>query len=226
MMSGRSVTVSKDRSGVAVRRGSAILVATALVLVFAARHPLAARAATDSQIDAGYLAKVADLKTTVGYSTAEDRTDVALALVPPAPSGGPGITLIFRARFRGRSVDAARLEDIVLRAQYALHSDDRPRTAGALLNSPSLHLNLDPSDSNGIQLDYFPATWGYSGFSAPGDEIPVAFFAVTPAELRAMSIATVITGDALWTRFSLTAEEVEAIHEFARTVLPQAPPTN
>jgi len=218
--------VSKHRSGVAFRRGSAVLLATTMALVFAAGHARAERSATDSQIDAGYLAKVADLKTTVGYSTAEDRTDVSLALVPPAPSGSPGVTMIFRARFRGRSVDAARLEDIVLRAHYALHSDDRPRAAGALLNSPSLHLNLDPSDPNGIQLDYFPASWGYSGFSAQGDEIPVAFFAVTPAELRAMSIAAVITGDVLWTRFSLTAEEVEAIHEFARTVLPQAPPTN
>jgi hypothetical protein len=218
--------LAKRQSDGAVPRGSAILLATALTLLFAARHPTAERSATDSQIDAGYLARVADLNTTVHYSAAEDRTDVSLALVPPVPAGGPGITMIFRARFRGRSVDVTRLEDIVLRAHYALHSDDRRRSAGAILNSPTLHLNIDPADSNGIQLDYFPATWGYSGFSAPGDEIPVAFFAVTPAELRAMSIATAITGDVLWTRFFLTAEEIEAINEFARTVLPQPPPTN
>jgi hypothetical protein len=212
----------KRDSGGAVPCGS-ILLATVLTLLFAAGHVAAERSTANSQIDAGYLANMADLKTTVGYSAAEDRTNVSLALVPPVPAGGPGVTLIFRARFRGRSVDVTRLEDIVLRAHYALHSDDRPRAAGALANSPSLHLKLDSYDPNGIQLDYFPATWGYSGFSAPGDEIPVAFFAVTPAELRAMSIASVITGDVLWTRFSLSADEVEALHEFARTVLPPPP---
>lgn len=178
-----------------------------------------------AQIDAGYNADVTDLKTTVGYSQADDRTQVSLALVPPVPAGGPGISLVFRARFRGRSIDTSRLEDIVVRAHYAVHSDDRARAAGALSASLALHMNIDPHDPGGIELDFFPATVGYPGFANPGDEIPVAFFSMTPADLRALAFATVITGDVLWTGFMLTSDEVQALRQFARTVLPPARPT-
>jgi hypothetical protein len=178
---------------------------------------------TSAQIDAGYLADVRDLKTTVTYASADDRTDVSLALVPPVPTGGPGITLIFRARFRGRSVNPAQLDEIVLRAHYTIHSDDRRRTVGALTTSHELQIRIDPQDAGGISLAFYPATWGYFGFAAPGDEIPVAFFSVTPADLRALSLAHVVTGEVLWTRFSLTAEEIAALQQFAATVLPPQP---
>ena len=178
-----------------------------------------------AQIDAGYHADVTDLKTTVGYSQADDRTEVSLALVPPVPAGGPGISLVFRARFRGRTIDTSRLEDIVVRAHYAMHSDDRTRAAGALSASLALHMNIDPQDPGGIELDFFPATVGYPGFTNPGDEIPVAFFSLTPADLRALALARVITGDVLWTGFTLTSDEIDALRQFARTVLPPVRPT-
>jgi hypothetical protein len=175
------------------------------------------------QVDAGYLADVRDLKTTVTYASADDRTDVSLALVPPVPSGGPGITLIFRARLRGRSVDPAQLDEIVVRAHYTIHSDDRRRTVGALATSHQLQIRIDPQDAGGISLAFYPATWGYFGFAAPGDEIPVAFFSVTPADLRALALAHVVAGEVLWTRFSLTPEEIAALRQFAATVLPPQP---
>jgi hypothetical protein len=178
-----------------------------------------------AQIDAGYHADVTDLKTTVSYSQADDRTEVSLALVPPVPAGGPGISLVFRARFRGRSIDTSRLEDIVVRAHYVVHSDDRARAAGALSASLALHMNIDPNDPGGIELDFFPVTVGYPGFANPGDEIPVAFFSMTPADLRALALARVITGDVLWTGFTLTSDEIQAMRQFARTVLPPVRPT-
>jgi hypothetical protein len=172
------------------------------------------------QVDAGYLADVSDLKTTVAYSPADDRTDVSLALVPPVPAGGPGITLVFRARFRGRSVAFDRLDEIVLRAHYTIHSDDRRRTVGALTTTHELKMTIDQSEQGGVTLSFYPATWGYYGFSAPGDQVPVAFFSVTPDDLRALALAHVVTGEVLWTRFSLTPEEIEALRRFEQTVLP------
>src|SRR5579864_2023790 len=133
-----------------------------------------------AQIDAGYLADFGDLKVTESYSAAENLTDVSLALAPPVASGGPGVTLVFRARFRGQAVAVDNLAEIVIRAHYRLHSDDRLRSAHARDTNYQLSLHLDPQASNGITLDFFPANRGYAGFTAAGDEVPVAFFTVTP----------------------------------------------
>jgi hypothetical protein len=176
--------------------------------------------ASSSQVDAGYLANVKDLHTTVAYSAAENATDVSLGLAPPAPSGAPGVTFIFRARFQGRTVDTDKLTGIIVRAHYRVLSDDRVRSSQALETSYQLHMNLDPGDRSGISLDFFPANWGYYGFTAPGDEIPVAYFTVAPEELRAISLANAVTGEVLWTNFTLTAAELEALRAFARQVLP------
>jgi hypothetical protein len=177
-----------------------------------------------AQIDAGYLADVRDLNVTERYSAAENLTDVSLALAPPDSSGGPGVTLVFSARFRGRTVDVDHLAEIVLRAHYRLHSDDRQRSAQALHDNYELSLILDPQASNGITLDFFPANLGYFGFTAAGDEIPVAFFTVTPDDLRAIGFADAVTGKAIWTSFAFTPQELEAVRAFARRVLPAARP--
>jgi hypothetical protein len=171
-------------------------------------------------VDAGYLADVKDLNVTVGYLSSENVTEVSLGLVPPASSGAPGITLLFRARFQGRTVDTDKLTGIVVRAHYRVLSDDRVRSSQALETSHQLHMKLDPGDRSGISLDFFPASWGYSGFTAPGDEIPVAYFTVTPEELRAISLAHAVTGDVLWTNFTLTAPQLDALRKFASQVLP------
>jgi hypothetical protein len=173
-----------------------------------------------AQMDAGYLADVQDLKVAVTYSRLENQTDVSLALVPPVPAGGPGVTLMFRARFRGRTADVDRLAGIVVRAHYRLLSDDRPRSSRSLMATHALHMNLDPQGPRGITLPFFPASWGSVGFTAPGDEIPVAFFTVTPADLRALAIARTVTGDVLWTNFVLTPPQLDALRTFARHVLP------
>ena len=176
------------------------------------------------QIDAGYLADVKDLNFTVSYSPFEDLTDVSLALAPPVPDGGPGVTLVFRARFRGRTVDVEKLAEIVLRVHYRLRSDDRLRAARALDDTHQLSLHIDPQDPTGITLYFFPTTWGYVGYTAPGDEIPVSFFTVTPEDLRALQMAKAVTGEVLWTRFMLTPQELDALQSYARQVLPAVRP--
>ncbi len=192
----------------------------ALAAAAAASLPLAPARTDAGQIDAGYLADARDLKTTVAYSAADDRTDVTVALVPPVPAGGPGITLMFRARFRGRSVDPDRLDELVVRAHYTIRSDDRRRTVNALTTSHELKMTIDALDRGGVTLTFYPATWGYFGFAAPGDEIPVAFFSATPDDLRALALAHAVTGEVLWTRFELTPDEIEALRRFSRMVLP------
>ncbi len=207
--------MSARQSGVLSRARWIALAAAAAV------SPALTPARTDAgQIDAGYLADARDLKTTVAYSAADDRTDVTLALVPPVPAGGPGITLMFRARFRGRSVDPDRLDEIVVRAHYTIRSDDRRRTVNALTTSHGLKMTIDPLDRGGVTLTFYPATWGYFGFAAPGDEIPVAFFSAMPDDLRALALAHAVTGEVLWTRFELTPAEIDALRRFSRTVLP------
>ncbi|HEY7290144.1 MAG TPA: hypothetical protein VH583_09930 [Vicinamibacterales bacterium] len=175
---------------------------------------------TSAQIDAGYSANVVDCKIAESYSSGEDLTDVTLGLAPPIPADGPGITLLFRARFRGRSTSPDRLVDLSVRAHYRIHSDDRVRSARSLDSSQQLHMDLDRQEaSGGISLDFFPTSWGYGGFSAPGDEIPVAYFAVTTADLRALSIARTVSGHVLWTDFTLTDAERDALHQYAGRVL-------
>jgi hypothetical protein len=176
-----------------------------------------------AQMDAGYLANVEDGKITVTYSDTGNRTEVALALVPPSPPEGSGITLVFRATFQGPTTDPARLSGITLRAHYRVMSDDRPRTAQAMTESHALRLTIDPGDPTGVTLQFFPGNWGYGGFTAPGDEIPVAWFDVTPAELRALAVARAVSGHVLWTDFSLTADQVVALRMYAREVVPSLP---
>jgi len=173
-----------------------------------------------AQIDAGFLAPVTDLKETTTYLSSENATAVSLALTPPEPNGGPGITLIFRARFNGRNADPDRLAGIVVRAHYRLYSDDRVRSFQALGTTHRLHMNLDAANGPGISLDFFPTNWGYGGFAPPGDEIPVAYFAVTVDDLRALALATSVSGNVLWTDFTMTSAELDALRTFTKRVSP------
>jgi len=183
------------------------------------RGPFGTEAAF-AQIDAGHLADVRDLQLAVTYLTVENQTDVALSLVPPQPTTGPGVTLVFRARFQGRTVDVNRLSEIVVRAHYRVVSDDRTRSARAINGIEAMHMNLDPRQPGGVTLAFFPTNWGYGGFTSPGDEVPVAYFRVTPADLRAIAVARAVTGQVLWTDFVLTLNQVEALRQFAGRVLP------
>jgi hypothetical protein len=177
-------------------------------------------AVATAQIDAGFLAPVTDLKETTTYLSSDNATEVSLALTPPEPNGGPGISLVFRARFNGRTVDADRLADIVIRAHYRLHSDDRVRSFQALGNTHRLHMSVNAETGLGISLDFFPTNWGYAGFAPPGDEIPVAFFAATVDDLRALALATTVSGNVLWTDFRMTPEELDALRAFIKRVTP------
>jgi hypothetical protein len=200
--------------------GSAALLASPGATV--SRHPSSALGlgVASAQSDAGYLADVRNLELTVNRSIVENRTDVSLALVPPEAAGAAGVTLVFTARFEGDAIDVDRLSEIVVRAHYRLQSDDRPRSARGLDDTQAMRLNLDARDPNGITLFFFPVSWGYGGFSAPGEEIPVAYFTVTPADVRALAVAKTVAGQVLRTDFVFTPEQLDAVRGFARRVLP------
>lgn len=213
---GRIPVITVVMAHPALRRFGRTLTITAALWVLPSAGPGTAWA----QIDAGFLASVTDLKETTAYLSGENATEVSLALTPPEPKGGPGITLVFRARFSGRSVDPDRLVGIVVRAHYRLSSDDRVRSFQALGSTHRLHMDLDAQGDQGIALDFFPTNWGYGGFSAPGDEIPVAYFAASPQDLRALSVAKTVSGNVLWTDFAMTPGELDALRTFARRVAP------
>jgi hypothetical protein len=80
---------------------------------------------------------------------------------------------------------------------------------------------LDPHTDSGITLHFFAANLGYPGFIAPGDEVLVAFFDLTGAELRALSASAAISGRALGSEFALAPNQLDAIREFARRVARQ-----
>lgn len=173
-----------------------------------------------AQIDAGYLAAVTDLRTTRAYSAPARRNEQTLTLVPSVNGGGPGVSLVLSATFAGRQPEPDAPIAFTVRAHYALQSDDRTRAAQALVDSHRLTLDIDPGRRDGIRLAFFPASWGYGGFAPPGGEIPVAYFTLTPADVRALALAGTVTGSVLWTDFSLTVPQLDALRQFAAELLP------
>ena len=103
----------------------------------------------------------------------------------------------------------------MLRAHYRVLSDERKRAGRAIDEWHQLRLDLEVVGAPGISLLFFPTTWDYAGFTAAGAEIPVAWFAVTPAELRALAVADSLNGQVLWTDFALTDDQIASLREFA-----------
>lgn len=178
-------------------------------------------ATAGAQIDAGYLGPLTDGRTASSYSNATRRTERTLTLVPTDPAGGPGISLVLTASFEGRTPSADTPIEFSLRAHYGLHSDDRVRGAQARVEPHRLTLDIDPGSRDGIRLAFFPTSWGYGGFAPPGGEIPVAFFSLTAADVRALALAHTVEGSVLWTDFRLSEQELDALRQFAAALLPQ-----
>jgi hypothetical protein len=174
----------------------------------------------DGQPDAGILASIEDGRIDTRYLRAENRTEVSLALAPLRPDGGRGVTLVLRASFAGHAPDRDEPVDVSLRAHYGLQSDDAQRAVQAMRGTQALEIHVDPHMPDGITLFFFPESWGYPGFTGPGDEIPVAFFNLTAAELRALAVARSLSGRVLWSDFVLTPAQLEALASFASQVLP------
>lgn len=176
-------------------------------------------ASVAGQIDAGLLARVRDREFAVNYDASADRTEVRLNIAPSGTGGNAAaVTLVFVGQFAGR-VPAAEATTLAVRTHITPRSDPRERDPRTGVDGRALVFRLDPHTNNGITLYLFATSWGYSGFVAPGDEIPVAFFALTPAELRALSAADAITGRALGSEFSLAPDQHDALREFARRVV-------
>ena len=189
-------------------------VAAALAVLTGSAVPVRA------QIDAGYLAAAADLRTTSSYSRAERRSERTLSLVPASAQGAPGISLVLSASFSGRTPENDAAVTVVMRAHYAAQSDERVRAAEARATSHRLTLEVDSNTPRGVTLRFFPSTWGYGGFVPPGDAIPVAYFTLSAADLRALALARTVAGSVLWTDFHLSEPELAAIKTFAAEVLP------
>jgi len=192
----------------ASRRCGAIAVACAAVAALAL--PVAA------QIDAGLLAKARDRELVVNYDAPANRSEVRLTLAPSGTGGdAPGVILDFLGQFAGRE-PAPGATTLVVRTHFTPRADPRARDPRTGADGKELVFRLDPHTNNGITLYLFSRSYGYAGFVAPGDEIPVAFYGLTAAELRAISTARAITGRALGTDFSLAPDQLESIAEFAR----------
>jgi hypothetical protein len=175
-------------------------------------------AVASGQIDAGLLASARDREITTTYDTSTNRTSVTLAIVPPGTGGEPsGVVLMFVGEFAGRA-PVAGSTTLTVRAHITPRSDPRDRDPRTGTEGRELVFRLDPHTNSGIALYLYARSWGYSGFVAPGDEIPVAFFTVTPAELKALRAARAITGRALGSEFLLAPDQLAAIAEFAGTL--------
>src|SRR5262245_677777 len=180
----------------AVARGAAFVVLAA---------PCAA------QIDAGLLARGRDREMTTTYDASADRTEITLTLVPPGVGGmAPQATLMFTARFRGREPGPGSASFFV-RTHFMPRADPRRRDPRTLVADRDLVFELDPHTESGIRLFLYAANYGYAGFVPPGDEVPVAFFTLSPAELRALAVPRVISGRALGSEFSLEPAQLEAL---------------
>ena len=169
-----------------------------------------------AQIDAGLLAKVRDRELAVNYDASANRTDVRLTLAPSGTGGDlPPIVLDFLGQFPGRE-PAVGATSLAVRTHFTPRADPRVRDPRTGADGKELVFRLDPHTTNGITLYLFSRNYGYAGFVPPGDEVAVAFYGLTAAELRAITTARAITGRALGADFSLAADQLESIADFAR----------
>jgi len=172
-----------------------------------------------AQIDAGLLARGHDRELTSAYDASSNRGEVTLTLIPPGSGGlAAQATLTFTAQFRGREPGAGTTSFFV-RTHYTPRADPRRRDPRTLVEDRNLIFELDPHTDTGIRLFLYAANYGYAGFVPPGDEVPVAFFTLSPAELRALAVPRAIGGRALGSEFSLEPAQLEALRDFVhRTV--------
>ena len=187
------------------------------MIVSGTAHVMATR--VEAQIDAGLLARARDREIVTNFDASSNRTDVRLTLAPTETGGGaPPVTLMFVGQFPGRDPrpDAMTLG---VRTHITPRSDPRERDPRTGADGKELIFRIDPHTTNGITLYLFSRSYGYGGFVAPGDEISVAFYALSAAELKALSAALVIPGRALGSEFSLAPDQLAAIGDFRRRVI-------
>lgn len=172
-----------------------------------------------AQIDAGLLARARDREIVANYDAPTNRTDVRLTLAPTGTGGdAPPVTLMFVGQFPGRD---PRPEGTALavRTHITPRADPRERDPRTGADGKELIFRIDPHTTNGITLYLFSRSYGYGGFVAPGDEIPVAYYSLSAAELKALSTARAITGRALGSEFSLAPDQLAAITDFTQRVI-------
>jgi len=172
-----------------------------------------------AQIDAGLLAKARDRELSETFDASANRTEVRLSLLPSGTAGNaPTATLVFVAQFTGRT-PTPEATTLTVRTHITARSDPRMRDPRTGTEGRDLTFNIDPHTPSGITLYLYPTSWGYPGFVAPGGDIPVAFFAMTVAELKALGTARAITGRAVGSDFSFAPDQLEALVAFAKRVL-------
>jgi hypothetical protein len=177
---------------------------------------LAHPAPSAAQIDAGLLAKGRDREIATAYDASSNRTDVTLTLVLPGRSGSaPQATMMFTAQFPGRT-PAPGATQYSVRTHFTPRADPARRDPRTSVEGRDLIFELDPHTNSGIRLYLYAANYGYAGFVPPGDEVSLAFFTLTPAELRALAVPHAITGRALGSEFALDEGQLGAIREFVR----------
>ena len=171
-----------------------------------------------AQIDAGLLAPGRDRDIAASYDTSANRTEIRLTIAPSGSGGPSTVTLVFVARFPGQT-PAASEATYSVRTHFTPRADPADRDPRTGSEGRELIFRLDPHTTSGVTLYTYASSWGYPGFVAPGGEIPVAFFSLTAADLRALSTARAITGRALGSEFALAPDQLAAIGEFAKRVV-------
>jgi len=181
---------------------------------------LAAAAPCAAQIDAGLLARMHDREIASVYDSTSRRTAITLTLVLPGPRGlAPQAALMLTGEFAGRD-PAPGTTQFSVRTHITPLSDPRRRDPRTLVEGRDLIFELDPHTGTGIRLFFYAGNYGYGGFVPPGDEVPLAFFTLTSAEVRALAVSREITGFALGSEFVLTPGQLDALREFAGRTLP------
>jgi hypothetical protein len=177
-----------------------------LISAFVVMLPASAMA----QVDAGPLATWNDRELTVSYRPSTNETVGTLAIVPAGPAfSEPSVVLVFEARWHGR--DATELP-----AALEVRCYPRPLADQRVVRTVDLTFNVDPGDGRPAPLYFFGSQWGPYGFIAPGADIPLVRFQLSPPELRALVAGEAISGEATGYPFVLDAAQIDAIRAFAR----------
>ncbi|MFN8061303.1 MAG: hypothetical protein U0Q12_19235 [Vicinamibacterales bacterium] len=166
----------------------------------------------DARQDAGYLASAPVGDVVRMYDPERLTTSVELTVAPQGPGGLPAsLRLTFGVAFKGRELTAP-VESVDVRAHAGPTSDSRVR------RSTSLSFDLNAGTSKSLRLFYFGSSWGYGGFTPPGDELPLVHFALTAAELRTIAKADAVEGEALGFRYELTSRDLESLRAFLQVL--------
>lgn len=168
--------------------------------------------AAGAQIDALYLADYRDGDLKVRYDQAAGESVATLPLRPD----GAEVVLVFEARWRGRGRGQPPTS-IEVRS-YPLVRLDNPRP-----RPTELRFVLESGSAEPVTLAFYGSSWGAAGFTAPGQEMWVVRYGMSPEELAALALSRQISGEVMGLSFAFTGAQRERIADLTRLLRPDTP---